>query len=148
MSRILLTALLGVGLLTGCPAPGADSSGKPDGSTATFKTQTSITLSLSGAVLRVAHVETALYKLDGDTEVAVPSSAVTHDRGELPRAIPLTDLVGASTYRLKAKAFDASNQAVASGALDIVVPSNTPPASQSLALSILEVPFAGSVSQP
>ena len=146
MSRILLTALLGVGLLTGCPAPGA--SGKSDDSTPTFKTQTSITLSLTGAVRRVALVETALFKLEGDTEVAVPSSALTHDRGDLPRAIPLTDLAGESTYRLKAQAFDASNQAVASGALDIVVPRDTSPASQSLALSILEVPFAGSVSQP
>ncbi len=148
MSRILLTALLGVGLLTGCPAPGADSSGLPDGSTPTFKTQTSVTLSLTGAVLRVAHVETALFKLEGDTEVAIPSSALTHDRGELPRSIPLTDLAGESTYRLKAQAFDASSQAVASGALDIVVPGDKPPASQTLALSILEVPFAGSVSQP
>jgi hypothetical protein len=148
MSRILLTALLGVGFLTGCPAPGADTSGKSDVSTPLFKTQTSITLSLSGAVLRVAHVETALFKLEGDTEVPVPSTALAHDRADLPRAIPLTDLHGESTYRLKAQAYDASKQAVASGSADIVVANDTPPASQSLALSILEVPFAGSVSQP
>lgn len=147
MSRILLIALLGMGLLTGCPAPGADTSDKPGDLTPAFKTQTSITLRLSGAVLRVAHVETALYKLDGDKEVAVPNTALRHERGDLPRAIPVADLQGASTYRLKAQAFDASKQAVASGALDIVV-KDTPPASQSLALAILEVPFAGSVSQP
>jgi hypothetical protein len=148
MSRILLAALMGVGLLTGCPAPGADTTDKPGDSTPPFKAQTSITLSLSGAVLRVAQVETTLFKLEGETEVAVPSTTLMHDRGDLPRALPLSDLLGATTYRLKAQALDASKQAVASGSLDIVVPEATSPASQSLALSILEVPFAGSVSQP
>lgn len=151
MSRFLLPALVGVVVLTGCPAPGGDTgtpgtSDKPGDSTPGFNT--SITLSLSGAVHRVAHVETALFKLDGEAEVAVSGTALSHDRGDLPRAIPLTDLRGESTYRLRAQAYDASKKAVALGSTDIVVPGATPPASQSLALSILEVPFAGSVSQP
>ena len=156
MSRILLTALAGVVLLTGCPAPGGDSgtpgtSDKPGETTPGETTpvfETSIMLSLSGAVLRVAHVETSLVKLEGEAEVLVPGTTLNHDRADFPLSIPLTDLRGESTYRLKAQAYDASKQAVASGSTDIVVADDMPPASQTLALSILEVPFAGSVSQP
>ncbi|MBO9542533.1 hypothetical protein J7643_18255 [bacterium] len=153
MSRFILTALAGAVLLTGCPSPGGDTvepgtSDQPDSETPAFKTQASVTLSLSGAILRVDHVETALFRIEGGTEVVVPGTGVTIRRDDLPRTVSLTDLHGSTTYRLKAQAYDATNQAAATNSTDIVVGSDTPPASQSLKLSILEIPFAGSISQP
>ncbi|HEY9899105.1 MAG TPA: hypothetical protein V6D00_07975 [Pantanalinema sp.] len=165
MSRFILIALAGVVLLTGCPSVGGDTvkpgisnqpsgdavkpgtTDQPEDETPAYKTQTSVTLRLSGAVQRVDRVETALFRRDDSAEVAVPGASASIRRDDLPQVVPLADLHGNTTYRFEAQAYDAANQALATSSAEIVV-AGSPPATQSLELSILEIPLAGSISHP